>query len=116
MAGIVGRFSWFVPKGEPSREARVSKIAPITDEVTPTVPERVALAAARLQEDEALETVFNRLRSSALADFASSPPGFDGTIKREAAHHRIAAIDQIRDEIAGMADELKLHSTPVDTE
>lgn len=100
-----GRFSWFAPRGEPTRKSRVPQLS----DTTPTVDERTAEAAQMLLENPAYEKLMIRLRSEALAQFSTSPVGVSAMYMREEARYQLAAIDKVRDGIQAMADDLKLH-------
>lgn len=99
--------SWFTPRGEPSRQPRVSKLAPEAPE--PTIDERTAFAAQELLENHALERVFDRLRKQAFHDITNSRPGAEGLASREASYLKTKVLDEIHTSIRAMADELKFH-------
>lgn len=102
-------FSWFQPKGEPTREARVSQLAGEFKPPSPTVDERTALAANELLENQAFERAFKRIEAEAHRQFTASTPGVNGVQEREIAYTKVRALAEIRSSLEAMRDELKLH-------
>lgn len=102
-------FSWFLPKGDPSRAPRVSQLAREVEEPTPSVDERTAWAASELLENAAFERAFKRIEAEAMQSFSHSAPGINGLQEREIAYVKVRALAEIRSSLEAMRDQLKLH-------